>query len=211
MSFTDYEELKVEIEEWSHRDDLDLKLDSFIDLAEAEMFSNQIEPLELRDQETRATASMDSATPSRYLALPDGYTSMRKLRVQITNGESIELKYRTPGQLNVLSADGLPRFYTVTNQLEFDREPDDDYTVEMQYYKLFTVLSTANTTNIVLTDNPNIYLFGSLWALKLYVDMPQEAEMYYLKFINAIRGANNKDKLGRYGPAPVMRIEGSTP
>lgn len=211
MSLDTYENLKVEIIEWSHRKDLNLKIDTFIDLAEAEMYANKTEPLQLRGQEVLEAFTMDSVTPSRFVALPTGFQSMRKIRVQIVNGESVELKFRTPSQLNILSTTGLPRFFTVTDQIELERVPDQDYAGEIQFYQDFTPLSSSVATNTVLTNHPNIYLFGALWALKLHAVEPESAAQYYQWFINAIQGANNKDKLGRYGPAPIMRTEGATP
>ena len=206
-----YQELKDEVISWSHRDDLDLKVDNFIVLAESEMFANTVEPLQLRGEETTTTLYLYSDLETRLMDLPTGYSSMRKLRIQVENGESVELKYRTPAQLNILSTTGMPRFFTVTSGIEFDRVPDQDYTGEIQYYKDFTALSSANTTNTVLTNHPTIYLFGAMWALKLYTEELQEAVNYYQQFINSITGANNKDKLGRYGPAPMMRAEKGIP
>lgn len=211
MALDTYANLKLEIIDWSHRTDVDLKIDTFIDMAESEMLANQIEPLQIRAEETRATASMDSTTPSRYVALPDGFQSMRKMRIQITNGESHEIFFRTPGQMQVVSISGMPQFFTVTSQLEFDRNPDIDYALEIQYIKDFTALSSSNTTNQVLTDHPNVYLYGALWALNIWAEEEQLAAQYYARFIQAIKGANNKAMMGRYGPAPVQRVEGSTP
>ncbi len=211
MALDTYDNLKLEIIDWSHRDDIDLQVDTFIDLAESEMFANQFEPLKIRSEESRATAVMDSTTPSRFLALPDGFQSMRKLRIQIVNGESFELEYRTPGQLNIISHSGQPSFFTVTSQLEFDRNPDIDYDVEIQYIKDFTKLSSSNQTNQVLTDHPTIYLFGALWALNNWAEQEVIAARYFQQFVAAIKGANLKADLGRYGPSPVMRVEGFTP
>ena len=209
MSLDSYENLKVEIIDWSHRDDVDPKIDTFIDLAETEMYSNTVEPLKIRGGETRAAFSTN--TTDRFAALPAGYQSSRKLRIQIVNGESIELRYRTPSQLNISSTTGLPQFFTVTDQIEFNRVSDQVYTGEIQYYQEFTPLSDTVSTNFVLTGEPNIYLFGTLWALFEWAEQPQTADKYYRRFINAIVGANNNANDGRYGPAPVMRIEGSTP
>lgn len=211
MSLDTYANLKLEIIDWSHRDDIDLKVDTFIDLAESEMFANQFEPLRIRSEETRATASLDATTPSRYLALPDGFVSMRKMSIPITNGEAFEILFKSPGQLNVISVDGMPCFFTVTSQLEFDRNPDQAYTVEMQYFKDFTALSSSNTTNQVLTDHPTVYLFGALWAMNKWAEEEALADRYYAQFIAAIKGANSKARMGRYGPAPAARIEGATP
>ena len=209
MSLDTYANLKTEIIEWSHRDDLDLKIDTFIDLAESEMFANTVEPLQLRDEET--LVAFATSITDRFVALPTGYQSMRKVRIQIVNGESYELDYRTPNQLNILSSTGMPNFFTITDQVEMERVSDQVYAGEFQYYQDFTALSTSNTANAVLTNYPTVYLFGALCALKKHTEEPSAAAGYYQDFINAIRGANNKSKIGRYGPAPVMRTEGSVP
>lgn len=209
MSFDTYSNLKDEIIDASHRGDLDLKIDGFISLAESEMYANAIEPLQLRGEESRA--SFVTNTTGRFAPLPTGYQSSRKLRIQITNGTSNELYFRTPQQLQINSNVGQPCFFTITDQIEFDRVSDQVYTGEIQYYQEFTPLSSANTTNIVLTNHPTIYLFGAMWALKTYAEEIPEAQNYYQMFINAIRGANNKDNLGRYGPTPVMIPDGPTP
>ena len=209
MSLDTYANLKAEIIDWSHRDDIDLKVDTFIDLAESEMLANTVEPLQLRGEETLAAFATN--TTDRFVVLPAGYQSMRKVRIQIVNGKSIELRYRTPTQLNLLSSVGLPRFFTVTDQVEMERTSDQVYAGEFQYFQDFTALSSSNTTNSVLTNHPTIYLYGALWALNKWAEKPQSASDYYLQFINAIKGANNKDKLGRYGPTLVMRVEGATP
>lgn len=209
MSLDTYANLKDEIISWSHRKDMDLKIDTFIDLAESEMLANAIEPLQLRGQETLVAFATN--TTDRFAALPTGYQSLRKARIQIADGESIEVKYRTPAQLRILSTVGMPLFFTVTDQVEFDRVSDQIYAGEYQYYQDFTALSDSNTTNTVLTNHPTIYLFGALWALKKHVRQEEEAAAFYQDFISAIRGANKKDAMGRYGPAPVMRTEKNIP
>lgn len=209
MSFADYDALKLEIIDWCHRDDMDQRIDTFIDLAEAEMLSNVVQPLQLRGEET--LVAFATSITDRFVALPTGFQSMRKVRIQIVNGESYELDFRSPAQLNILSTVGMPRFFTVTDQVEMERVSDQVYAGEFQYIQDFTALSSSNTTNTVLTNHPNVYLFGALWALYRHVNNEEEATRYYVDFINAIKGANNKSEIGRYGPAPVMRHEGRSP
>ncbi|GAH07513.1 unnamed protein product, partial [marine sediment metagenome] len=104
MSLDTYANLKLEIIDWSHRGDMDLKIDTFIDLAESEMFANTVEPLQLRDEET--LVAFATSITDRFVALPTGYQSMRKVRIQVVNGESTELRFRTPSQLEILSSVG---------------------------------------------------------------------------------------------------------
>jgi len=209
MSLSDYDGLKQEIIDWSHRDDLDTKIDTFIQLAETDMYANSVDILQIRDGETRVAFATN--TTDRFVALPTGYQSMREVKIQIVNGESYEVYYRTPSQLNLLSSTGMPQFFTVSTQIEMNRISDQVYAGEFLYFQEFTALSSSNASNAVLTNFPNIYLFGALSALFKHVENDEQSNSYYQMFINSITGANDKDKLGRYGPAPVMRVEGSTP
>lgn len=204
MALNTYANLKASIESWSKRSDVSTSIDDFIDLAESEMWRH----LELRSMEARATASL--STSSRYLALPDYFIKMRRFEV-IVSSERYELEQVSPASLNVSTGTGAPCYFTITSQIEFDITPADDYTVEMQYYKSLTALSSSNTTNSVLTDYPSIYLFGSLWALYDWALNAEKAEYYNAKFMAAIGSANAKDKAGRFGAAPRMRLEGATP
>jgi hypothetical protein len=183
-------------------------LDDFIQMAEAEMYSNETTPIRFRSMESRQTALL--VADDRFLQLPDFFLEMRRLKLNLS-GSSPDIKYRAPDQLCLNGTSGRPRFYSVTSQLEFDRVPDSAYTIEMQFYIKLTPLSSSNATNAILTDHPNVYLFGALWALWLQAQEEEKAEFYYGKFIGAIRGVNTGDKKGKYGSAPVIRLEGSTP
>ena len=202
MSLTTYLGLRDAIESWSHRNDVASRLDDFIDLAESEM----LKWLRIRDMETRSTA----VTSGRYLSLPTDFLEMRRLRM-ISGAQYFELLQSTPEGMYITQDSGMPKLFTVTSQLEFDRTPDSAYTVEMQYYVKPTALSSSNTTNAILTRYPSIYLFGSLWALYQWALQEDKSEYFYQKFMAAVMSANREDKKGRHGPAPAMRYGGSTP
>ena len=51
MALDSYANLKTEVENWSHRDDVGTKLDLYIDLAEAKMLNNDREPIKVLGQE----------------------------------------------------------------------------------------------------------------------------------------------------------------
>ena len=203
MSLANYTELKQEIIDWSHRGDIDLKVETFIKMAEQEMYANPDEVLRVRGQETRSTATTDG----QYLALPDDFQSIRSLLLT-TSGGNVELIMKAPAQLITEPTTGQPCFFTVTSQIEFDRIPDSNYGVIIQYYAVPAALSDTNATNAILTNFPNIYLFGALSAANTYADNNEEAAINYSSFIRSIKGANKKDKQGRYGPAPAMTLVG---
>lgn len=209
MPLDNFSNLKASIKSRSKRNDVsDDDLNDYITQAESEFYNNEIAPLRIRGMEARATSSTDNGT--RFQQLPDDFLNMRALHI-ITSGGNHDVTYMSPETLAVPGTTARPRFFTVTTQLEFDVVPDSAYTLEMQYLRKIPALSDTNTTNVILTDAPNIYLFGALWALfqdKMEMDV---AEYFYGKFVNSIGGLNKTDKRGRYGPAPKIRIEGSTP
>lgn len=204
MSIGTYTELKTAIQNWAKRGDILSVIDDFIDLAEADIWAN----LRIRDMEGRATAS--APTTDRFLALPDGFQKMRKL-VLYSGSVPYALNYEAPESMNVNSAAGRPRAFTVTSQIEFDRTPDSAYTVEMQYFKSLTALSASNTTNAVLTRYPSVYLYGSLFHFAQWAHNDEMLAKYAPLFKGAMESANRADRRGRHGPAPAMRVEGSTP
>ncbi len=202
MSLTTYLGLRDAIESWSHRNDVASRLDDFIDLAESEM----LKWLRIRDMETRSTA----VTSGRYLSLPTDFLEMRRLRM-ISGAQYFELLQSTPEGMYITQDSGMPKLFTITSAIEFDRTPDSAYTVEMQYYGKPEPISSTNATNAILTRYPSIYLFGALWALYQWTLQEDKSEYFYSKFMAAVNSANREDKKGRHGPAPAMRYGGSTP
>ena len=207
MAIANYSDLKTQIIDFSHRNDIASKVDNFIILAEEAMYANPNFPLQLRQMEARAEATMNA---TRFLALPDGFITMRRLKLNI-GSESCDVRYVAPDQMRIHGASGQPRYFTVTSQLEFDRVPDSTYTVDMQYSAIPTAISASNTTNVVLTNHPSAYLYGALWAAFGWANDDQQEAKYLAKFLGIVEGINKKYKQGRYGPAPAMRIEGATP
>jgi hypothetical protein len=190
------------------RNDISDVIDDAISLADSQIYANTTTPLRIRSMETRSTATLN--TSSRFLELPDGFLMMRRLKIDNDLGDC-DIRYRTPDQLPLHGNTGMPRFFTVTSQLEFERVPDSAYTVEMQYFRRLAVISGSNPTNDILTNYPNIYLFGTLSEVYKYAAEEEKSQYYYTQFIEAIAGANHQDRRGRYGSSPIQRIEGSTP
>ena len=203
MSIANYSQLKAAIENFSHRTDIKNLLDTFIDLAE-----NKIDTrLRLRSNET--TGDLTASTSSRFLALPASFLQFR--RVMVKGNQNYELQYKAPEAMRVVTTGGRPRYFTVTNQIEFDRVPDQAYTIEVSYYTRLTPLSAASPTNNVLTDHPHLYLSGCLAELYRYARDEQTAQYYDQQFDINLINANKEDARGRHGPAPRMVTEGLTP
>ena len=203
MALANYTDLKQAIENWSHRNDISSYLDDFIDIAESEIFKS----IRIRDMQKRATATLDT---DRFLALPDNFIEMRSLKL-INGGTTYDCTSVSPDSLELSNSSGIPLHFTVTDELVFDRTPSGTFTLEMQYWQTVTALSDSNTTNAILTRFPNIYLWGSLWALSKWSEDYQKADVYYRDMQIAIQEANQMDARGRIGPTPRMNFKGPNP
>ena len=203
MALDNFDNLVKEIVDWSHRDDLGTKIPDFILLAENAMYSNDVAVLNVRSMETVSTA----ATAGQYVELPPNFESARSVRL-VTGDNGGELKFQAPEQMHKQVATGRPNFFTIVgNEIQLDRVPDREYTLEIQYYRKATPLSLTNQTNDILTSHPSIYLFGALSALFSFSLDTESQAKYTQMFIGAIKGANKADKKGRYGPAPSMSLD----
>jgi len=207
MALSTYDELFESIVSWSHRGDINLLIPDFIALAEVEMYNNEGWQLETRDMEFVSTAP----TSGKYLELPPNFEKARSVQIETGSG-LCDLKFQAPEQLMRESGTGLPRYFSVVgNELEFNVTPDSAYTIQMQYYKKPDPITPANQTNSVLTNHPNIYLFGALHQLFMWAEEQDEAVKYFAKMQSVIRGANKAAKKARYGAAPSMSIERRIP
>ncbi len=168
MSLGSYSELKDEIIDHLDRSDLEDKVDTFIDLAEA----RHKRELRIREMVTRSQATINDTT-GRYLALPTGFIQMQTLRLIDSNGRIAHLQEVNMDNMNSLRTPtaGVPAYFVTHEELEFDREVEDGetFTAEMIYWKAFTPLSDANTSNPLLVKAPDAYLYGAIYAAAPFI------------------------------------------
>lgn len=184
---TDYASLKTEVSDFYNRNDLTSVLDTFIDLAEAEMQRK----LKLLEFETTGTVSVTSGSGS----LPTGFLGARSLSWS-ANPERV-LTYLTPDKLAVVNASNpsLVSYYTITGStIKFAN--DESGTLNITYMARFTPLSVSNTTNAIITNHPGAYLTGSLKYAAIYCKDLDAAAGYQTLFSSEIDQivSDNKDR-----------------
>lgn len=210
MALDNYSNLKATVKRWTRRNDngIDEIINDAILLTENKMFKTALKPLRVREMEARATETTPS--PDRFLALPDGFLAMRRLTIT-TNGRAINLQQKDPISMRVDSTSGIPTFFSITSELAFDRVSDTALPLEMVYYKQPSPLNSANPTNIILTDYPNLYLFGVLSAIWLFAGEEDKASFNNGEFETSLLAANKSSRQGGISPGMSKRILTSTP
>lgn len=199
MSLDTYANLKTAIADFVDLAEADLALDDFIDMTESDLNKR----LRVPEMVKRATAT--ASTSSRFLAVPAGYLQMLKLRIDSTIPHLIE--YVAPAQLETfyVNAQGKPGYFTVVgDEMEFNRSFDSAYTLQMHYYKTIAALSGSNTTNDILTNYPELYLYGCLVHSAPYLQEDMRLSTWASLYENGIAEANKMAKDDQHNAGPMV-------
>lgn len=191
-------DLKASIENYLDRGDVDI--DELIQLAEV----RHERDIRFREMLTTATA-----TVTRQLSLPEDFLEMRTIRV-LTDPVTVlqEVSNRELGRLRQSTA-GRPRYFALHAFIEFERDPDKDYTAEMLYYRRLAPLTSANQSNPLLERAPDAYLYGALVAAEPFL-MNDERVPLWEKFYTSARDRLNEMDRTIAGPI-VSQVYGDTP
>ena len=193
MAISTYSELKTAVENWLDRDDLTARVPEFIVLCEARF--NRA--LRIRAMETKESAS--TVAGQRGLALPTGYIQMRNL--QINSNPITPMRYVTPEIYDRLyggTSTGTPEFYTIlSDEIQLGPTPASVQTIEMLFYKKFDALSDVTTTNWMITNAPDAYLYGALLEAEAFVGNDPRIQLWAKGFetaTNSLQEQDNKDR-----------------
>ena len=206
MAISTYAELQTAVANWLDRDDLTDRVPEFVALAEARM--NRL--LRIRLMEGKYTAS--TAGGQRNYALPAGYLQMRNLQINTTPIKPCQ--YVTPeiyDRLYGSTTTGTPEIYTIiANEIQLGPIPAGVQTIEMLFYKKITALSGSNTTEAMLTDNPDVYLYGALLEAEPFIMNDERVGLWAQGFQQAISDLQEQDNKDRHSGSAlrVMNTSG---
>jgi hypothetical protein len=199
MAISTYSELKTSLANWLHRSDLTSIIPDFISLNEAD-FNRQ---LRIAQMEVRATATFDEG----YEDLPTDFLELREIK--IASSTPVSLKYVTPEYMTEAypaSVAGDTVVYTIQDsQLRLNATPSAE--VEIAYYVRIAALSDDAPTNWMLTNHPDVYLFGSLMFGAIYLRKPAaEIAGWKSLYEERLKEVEDADKKARWsGSALTVR------
>ena len=193
MAINTYSTLQTAVANWLDRNDLTDRIPEFVALAEATF--NRV--LRLRAMET----TVADATPSgsKEDALPTGYLQMREIHLSTT--PVVSLAYITPEimyRIRAGSTSGKPNSYTIVgDNILFGPTPDGAYDYSMTYYKAFDALSDAAPTNWLITNAPDLYLYGALLQAEPFLMNDERVALWergVRQVINDLQQQDDKDR-----------------
>lgn len=186
MAITTYAELQAAAANWLIRGDLTARIIEFISLAEARL--NRV----LRARLAEVDAALTATAGSRFIALPATFAEPLNAWLVIS-GERLELQPWTADLLDASAVSGQPRFWVIDGaNLAFERPCDQAYSVVLRHLAKYA-LSDTSTTNTLLTNAPDVYLFATLCEAGPFLRDEVLASAYESRLTRAIKEFNEKD------------------
>jgi hypothetical protein len=205
MAITTYSELKTAIANWLDRDDLTSVIPDFITIAEKQM-EREIRHYKMIERSSGALDSQYSAVPADWL---------ETVRFSITTGDTFKLEMTTLNDMMTRresnqNTQGRPQFYAhIGETFELFPTPDQTYTMELIYYQDIPKLSASQTTNWLLTDAPDAYLYGSLMQAAPYLGEDERVGIWSSLYAKAVADIN-RVSLKTSQSSSGMRIQVNT-
>ena len=199
-----YTGLLASIASWMDRDDLAAIIPDFVTLFE----SNANTEGAIRTQFNRTSVSLPTVANQNYVTMPTDFMGADTMLLTKSGGG---LEPLTPfagafamytAYPNAVAAPGQPHgFINLVGKLELAPTPDAIYANTLYYYQKIPPLIT-NTNNWLLTNFPQIYLFGSLVAAEAFMGGDPAISKWGNLYDNAVQkleGATDRNKYGGAG------------
>lgn len=190
MSITTYAELKTAIADFLNRDDLTAVIPTFISLAEAQIARD----VRHWKQEKRVTTSVDE----RYENLPNDWLEIKL--VALTTGKMLQtVSMSEMAEMRAASSTAAtPRYVRLTaDQIEFYPTPNAATDISMLYYARIPALSDTDTSNWLLTDAPDVLLYGALLHSAPYLTDDARAAVWGALYQAGVEKLNLENQKGR--------------
>lgn len=188
MPFTTYSQLKESIAGFLNRGDLSAVIPDFIALAEADLNSQ----FDIRTIET--DQALTAVTSSRYIALPAGFREPQNLWINWAYGRGEPLRFVVPELLQTTTVNGIPHAWCIDgSNIAFNCPANDAYSMTLRMLG-GVALSDSVPTNLILTNYPDVYLYGALKASAGYLRDTEGLATWAALYSEALMRAKAKEK-----------------
>lgn len=190
MAITTYSTLKDAVADFLDRTDLTTQIPTFIQLCEADINA------QFNHRGVESTSTLTPTASSRTIALPTGYREPLNLwGLWEGSAGTFDVRAVIREAMHISTVDGIPSAWCIDgDNVSFDCPCNS----ASQYTFLFrwvggVALSDSTTTNLILTNYPNVYLFGALKEAAPYLRDPDALALWEGKYQDAIMKAKAKE------------------
>jgi len=206
MAITNYANLQTTIADFLNRDDLTSVIPTFIQLCEANINRN------VRHWKMETRTSGQQSAGDQYMQIPADWIETIRFHVTGSGTSPIDLISRAAMQDKRAGAEdtsGTPRYYThADSQFELYPTPDATTNVELLYYAKVPDLAT-NSTNWLLEEAPDVYLYGSLLHSAPYLQEDSRMAVWAQMASASVARLNEASEQARYsGSGLTLKVRG---
>lgn len=190
MAITTYTELKLVIADWLNRADLDQQIPDFIALAESTL--NKILRSSYMVTSTTATVTAGAA-PVPTDAIEIIYSQVATFPDQPL--EQVSLTQLMMLRRARLRSSGNPRFFAIVGRnMQVAPIPSGASTLTINYYQKIPSLSAVVTTNWLLQQAPELYLYTSLMHALPFLQDDARTQLFSNMVVQQVSQAVQRDQ-----------------
>lgn len=185
------------VSDWLDRDDIADKIPTFILMAEAQ-FNRELRTSQMEKTSIGQATNEDTPLPSDYLA-------MRAIYEEGSPDRPLKAISPTAIRQNYDGSVGTPVAYAlVSNGVRLVPPPSTEIILSMDYWARIPSLTVFAPTNWLLEQNPDAYLYGTLFHAECYLDNAVRAQEWGALLANIIQRINRSATNDRYGAGPLV-------
>jgi|DEB0MinimDraft_6_1074348.scaffolds.fasta_scaffold06466_2 hypothetical protein len=195
MTITNFSTLKSAVTDLLGRSDLDNEVEGFISQAEARF--NRL--IRTRDMETTSALSLNADGEA---TLPSDFLEYKMLSCsttptsfpEIVDVDSDEFLFRHRPNAN-------PQYVGISGTTIIVR-PSANVSATLYYYQRIPALTSLNTTNWLITDAPDVYLYGAAMEAAIYIRDQERISIYGENLASAMNELTTQRRFDRTTRAP---------
>lgn len=192
MAIQTYADLQASVGRWLKRNNLSDAAADFITLAEARLNRR------LRVRQMRTSMSLTPTQP--LVSLPGDYNEM--IRVDYA-GKKLDFTSENIADSYMNQGGDWRQFTIAGNNLWLLTYVDGSSKLTMHYYQQLEALSDSNTSNWLLEDGPDIYLYASLLEAEPYIKNDDRIPVWRAALETAMADISANDDSGQYSGSSI--------
>lgn len=198
---SNYAQLLIDLARTLNREDLTEVLPGFVRMFEADVNRT----LRVAKMVSRRTAQVGAAFGG-FVPVPNDYLELQ--HIELIASPPVVLSALTKTQSDNLrrtTASGQPRHFNVTGTtFELIPPPSSEVTVEIAYYaKIIPLAEAEGGVNWLLTDAPDVYLYGSLIHSAPYLKDDARMPLWRANTDRIFADLQVADSRASFGTSPI--------
>jgi hypothetical protein len=207
MAITNYTNLQTAIADFLNRDDLTSVIPTFIQMAEAQI--NR----EIRHYKMEQRSNGEQSGGDEWMQVPADW--LETIRLHVISGGTSPVTLTSRAAMADIRAKNenvstkVPYLYCHSDsQFELYPTPTEDMQFELLYYQKIPDLAT-NSTNWLLTDAPDVYLYGSLLHSAPYLADDARIATWAQMYAAAVQNVNMSSDNATYSGSGIkLKLRG---